>query len=285
MSSERLNLSQTEQPEYQEELPTAECLIILGAGIDQVTVRDKEGREEKIWKPSRYVVETDSTIAARDKRSGVRKSFTKDERLDKTNVIHGGTAHLLAGIEFLDEMRERGTMPRRVVFAAGRADYIQNATDDLNADEGIVMSIEFAQRTAKNPFTETEIEVRGKGTQNTAGDLLNGLKAAFDSNLNSTVIIVTEARMERTKAICVALQERFPKLTRIRTTFVSAEDILRRRYANNPARAREFEKIQKELKGSLLWEETERREKKGIEDLKKGAYDLRISDINTSGLE
>lgn len=267
------------------ELPKTECLIILGGGIDQVTVRNAETREEeKIWKPSRYVVETDPAIIARDKRTGLRKPFTKNEELGKELVVHGGTAHLIAGIQFLDEMRGHGAMPKRIVFAAGRPDYIKNVTNDMEADEGKVMLREFERQTEEESLEETAVEVRGEGSKNTAGDLLNGLKATFDAGLKNAVVIVTEARIERTRAMCTTLQERFSKLAQIDTTFISAEDLLHRRYSKDASASHMFEKIQKNFKGSALWEETRRREEKGIDDLKKGAYDLKISDIDTSGL-
>ena len=284
--SVKLELRQNENfASLERELPKTECLIILGGGIDQVTARNVETlREEKIWKPSRYVVETDPAIASRDKRTGLRKKSSKDEELDKDLVVHGGNAYLIAGIQFLDEMRGRGMTPRRIIFAAGRPDYIQNVTSEMEADEGKVMFKEFQRRTSTESLEGTVIEVRGEGSKNTAGDLLNGLKATLDGGLKSAVVIVTEARMERTEAMYAVLQEKFPKLSQIDTTFISAEDLLHRRYAERASTNRIFEEMQKKLKESALWEETKRREAKGIDDLKKGNYDLRISGVDTSGL-
>ncbi len=266
-------------------LPATDCLIILGGGIDEVTTRNVETLEEEtIWKPSRYVVGTDASLEARDKRIGTRKPLEKDEQLGGDLVIHGGTAHLLAGIQFLDEMKQHGSLPQRTGFAMGRPDYIDNVTSDLEADEGVVQLREFERRTGPDAFPGMVIEARGEGSKNTAGDLLNGLKAVHDRGLRRAVIILTEARMERTKTICAILKERFPKLAGIETTFISSEDLLRRRYSGSAASAM-FEKIQQHLKARPLWEETRKREESGVVDLKKGAYDLRISGVDTSGLQ
>jgi hypothetical protein len=282
-------LRSKESPSFPEEtpLPEPDCLVVLGGGIDQVTLGAGTDTEEKVWKPSRYVVETDQNVEQNDKRTGVRKAIKPREDLRAEHVVHGGTAHLLAGIQFIEEMKRRNTLPKKLVFAAGRPDYIKNVTvDDPEADEGLVMEREFKNRTTGQDFDGMNIEVRGKGSKNTTGDLLNGLKAAWDAKLQSAVVIVTELRKERTEAMCKYLQERYPELGGIKVQFITAEDLLRRRFSPPNSDSRKvFEQVQKELKNSELWHASEGREKTGKGQIEDGSYKFRISpEIDTSGL-
>jgi hypothetical protein len=214
------------------ELPLVESLIVLGGGIDQVTTRNVvTGKEEQIWKPSRYVVDVDPHKKEKDKRTGERKPIVPNEVLSESAVVHGGMAHLLGSMQFLEELKERGAPVTQLIFAAGRPDYIESVTHDSSVDEARVMKREFLRRIREHQVIEPDnIIVGSEGSKNTAGDLLNGFNLALEHNpiVDHVVVILTEVRLERTKVMCTYLQEQFPRLKKITVTFISAEDLLRR---------------------------------------------------------
>jgi len=257
MSQETPNIESENNIETQ--IRPVECLVILGRGIEKVNVEGKE-----VWKPTRYI----QRLNSKGFRTGSREPALGANDATETEKVFvaGGTANVLAGIEFYEMFKEKGQEPKLVIFAAGRPAYLDEEPAGFN--EGEPMK-EIFDRRIGNEDHETIIQGDDK---NTKDDVVNSLKNALEKGMETVAIINTEIAMPRTQEFYkLALQEN-PEFSQLKVYFIESERLLKERYKDNPVALSEFEKIQNELKSSEAWKYTKEREDGGIQAIRDGKY-------------
>lgn len=243
-------------------LPETGCLIVLGGGINKVQI---EGDDEPRWKVARYIMPRRKGAMVRE---DVRGPFRKDEKLDDPEAFFaaGGNAHLIGTIEYLEEMRARGKMPKHIIMSGGLSKSTTGEAPDFN--EGRIFEAALKRRLPDVPG----IESRGQGSSNTEGDLINGLSAANEYGMTEVIILLTDIRMERTKLMYEKVRQEHPELAGIQASFISAEELLSRRYSKDPKLSAKFKNILETLHGSAMGKRIKEMEQEGVRKLKEGGY-------------
>lgn len=237
-------------------LPQADCLAILGRGIERV-----ETRQGEVWKPSRYVQNIDTKREGRFLLKTGRLKGDLQEHEQQEMIVSGGTAVVLGGLQYLEESAENKPL---IIMAAGRPDYLKNAPEGMS--EGSVMKDELLRRAGQ------ALDVIVGDDKDTFQGVLHSLQTAKERGLRSITFSTIELHMPRVKAFHKYVLRERPEYTAIQTYFVTAEDLLRRRYAKNSSRLHKFERIQRELHESDVWKETLKREQHGVRAIEDGTY-------------
>ncbi|MBI2612520.1 YdcF family protein [Candidatus Kaiserbacteria bacterium] len=237
-------------------LPRADCLALLGRGV----VRVSSGEEEH-WKLSRYIEEVEPGREGGSSRTGEQVSGAISELPQENLIISGGTAGVLGALQYLEEVEGKKPL---VVMAAGRPPYLKNAPEEMS--EGSVMKRELLRRLDESP------EVIVNDDKNTYEGVLHSLQTAQERGRSSIVFTTIELHMPRVKELHKYIVQERPELRALKAYFVTAEDLLRRRYAGYLPRLEAFERIQQELHESDAWKRMWEREQRGVQDLKEGTY-------------
>lgn len=238
----------------EKKLPETDCLVVMGRGVERV-----ETSEGEKWKLSRYVQAID------EKRPG--RFLLKTERIkgevlagDQSEmIISGGTAVVLGAVQYLEEVARKPL----VIMAGGRPEYLKEAPEGIG--EGSVMKGELLRHVQA-------AEVIASPDNDTYEGVLHSLQEAKTRGYDSIIFSTIELHMPRVQEFHKYVTEEHPEFKDIVATFVTSEDLLRRRYAENPARLANFEHIQRELHESEVWRITKEREERGIRKLRSGDY-------------
>ena len=246
-----------ERQKEREPEPT-DCVVVLGRGIEQV-----DTSAGKQWKPTRSI----ERLTDKGQHQGAREKGLDSEAAGDV-VIAGANANVLASLQLFKEFNQKGKPPHLFIFAAGRPSYLEN-DPDKTLTEGKILAEKFADRAEAEAKVEFTILDKNK---NTKDDIVESLRLAFQRGLKSATFITISLHIARAEEFLKMAYNEYPELRAVTGRFVASEDLLMRRYADNPSAYGLFIKGLENLKKSAAWERTEQREKKGLEDLRSGEY-------------
>jgi DUF218 domain len=227
----------------------ADALCILGRGIEQVKTN-----RQLVWRPTRYV----EILADVGTHTGKRfQGLTID---DSTAVIAGSNANTLAAIELFGTCRKARKVPKLVIFAAGRPDYLANESDK-ELTEGRILAERFV-RGACPRLDETQIVVLKKN-RDTRDDIAETLSLVSSARLNGLIVLTVAVHIPRASEMAHMLP-----VPGVEIEFISAEELLIHRY-----RCRKWSTgFLERLSGSKAYRRTLEREERGLLALRSGTY-------------
>ncbi|MDO8558594.1 MAG: hypothetical protein Q7S09_05460 [bacterium] len=239
------------------ELFKTECLVIPGHGIEFV---GEEGNGK--WKPTRLVQGIDD----KGWRTGKRNPGLDDEKA----IVGGGNAVVLAGAQYFRDLEKSGSLPRLVIFAAGRAGYLEkSAPDDPLLCEGVPMMESFEKETSATELIGKDGVVIISGTKTTRDDVERSIELAVSKGLTKIAFLLLELRLERASVFWEIMKKERPELASLDVRFLAAEDFLKERYKNHPELV---DKILSEFKSSKAFGKTDEAEKGGAQAAREGKY-------------
>lgn len=240
------------------------ALVVLGRGIEKVSVKDKDENREPKWRPTRLL----EIMDRKGWHPGRANAFACLQRTDA--VVGGGNANTIAAAWYYRLLHRASSCPEVIIFAAGRPDYLADEHESLT--EGTVMVEKFLRKTRMLGVTAENVRILA-GNRNTYEDVLESLLTCKKRGIRQATVITVEVHMSRTVAFFCFVREKYPDLRRVRVHFKTAEELLLSRYANHSW----IEKIRhelQELRTSPAYAATWQKEKIGIRALREGRYDL-----------
>ena len=108
--------------------------------------------------------------------------------------------------------------------------------------------------------------------KNTASELEEHLKMCVERGYKSIGFVLLDLRIGRAEALIDRLKAEHKEFSYIETHCISAENLLRHRYKDNPSRLATFEKMLADFTASKAYEKTVADEKGGAEAIRKGTY-------------
>ncbi|MCC2630683.1 MAG: hypothetical protein K0S38_492 [Candidatus Paceibacter sp.] len=198
------------------QLPSADCLVIHGRGIELV-----QSGESYEWQPA-------DEIQKLPLERGAIRSLYRDTTVlmnNREGFIAGGTAVAWAASLYLSEMIKRQETPDLVIYSGGRPKYLEEAIKQglapADFNEGIVM-----QKAVENGikgFIAYRSEIHGHN-RNTSDEVMNSLEKAINEGLHRVVYINTSIALPRTAMFYfTAGREKYPQ---VHASFLSAERII-----------------------------------------------------------
>lgn len=178
-------------------------------------------------------------------------------------IIAGGHANVLAGVELFRRAADAESAPQLVVFAAGRAKYLEE--EPLELSEGSVYAEEFRRRTEPRSAGVDIIVVRDN--RNTRDDAASFLHHARQRGMRNLAVITVQVHLERTAEFFRQLEPN----AKTRLALIAAEDVLAQRYQHRDRFHAEHEAI----RASDAYERTAAMEAIGLAKLRSGTYELR----------
>lgn len=231
-----------------ESTPLAIC--ILGRGIEKA--RTKRG---DVWRPTRYIEKPTEKGA----HSGWRVRGVQLQ--DETSLIAGANANLLGACQLFEEVQANNKPPALVIFAAGRAKYLESDAD-IALTEGKILSQAFSRRV--KPTSATSLIILEKN-RDTKDDLDESLRLANANKIERLAVITVGVHIARATEFAKAAlcQYAGPKVI-----FIPSEQLLARRYCGRST----FAIILAQCAESKAYFRTAHREWHGIEALRAGTY-------------
>jgi len=225
-----------------------DVLSVFGRGIEKV---------DGIWQPTAYI----ERLSEKGGHPGMRAEgitpFDNDPRI----VIAGGEVNALACAMLYKEFATQRSVPKVVVFAAGRPAYLADDPDpDLT--EGRVMHRWFLGSVIPQPGTQIVFQANNR---NTRDDFVETLEFAKSRGLSRIAIITVQVHIPR----CQEFLKHVPEEMK------HGIDILW--FASEPIVLRHFPEAYPELWEAMIspaYARTAERERKGIEDLRAGHYNF-----------
>jgi hypothetical protein len=225
------------------------ALCILGRGIEQVKTN-----RQSVWRPTRYI----ELLAEVGTHTGKRfRGLTID---DSSAVIAGSNANTLAAIELFTTCRTARKVPKLVIFAAGRPDYLANESDK-ELTEGRILAERFVRGARPRP-DETRIVVL-KNNRDTRDDIAETLKLVLSAGLRELIVLTVSVHIPRASEMV-----RMLPVPGVDIQFISAEELLACRYRCRKWPSRLLER----LSSTEAYRRTAEREERGLLALRSGTY-------------
>ena len=224
------------------------ALCVLGRGVERV-----QTRWGSVWRPTRYLEQP----SKHGGHSGTRLPATPN---DATALIAGSNASTLGACTLFNRLRRQGDPPNLVIFAAGRPAYL---TNESMMSEGVVLQQAFMRR----------LGVHARGTEmiiladnrNTCDDINATAMLASERHITQVAIITVDVHIAR----AIEFARQVPGIARhLRLAFLTAEGLIRERYAERPCILRAIESVH----SSEAYQRTDAREAQGLQALRAGTY-------------
>jgi hypothetical protein len=246
--------------ERKEAIKPVDCMVLLGHSVEEVTTHSGN----KTWKPTALIQKRVEEDPGKWFRTGDRDPHMMADHEEA--YVGGGNAVTLAGAEMYDELREAGSIPKLVIFAAGRAFYLKKKGTPEGFSEGIPMKEVFDRKARISEEQETIILGENKQTKD---DIEGPLRIALERGYKSLAFLMLRMRIERAHAFYEKALDDQPEYRSIDTSFIAAEDLLVERYKDHPEL---LSKILKEFEDSTAFKKTAEDEKGGTDALRSGQY-------------
>jgi len=229
----------------QEKQPKYDAIIVFGRGVG----KDIRGN----WRPTPYVEEF---------KGGRHKGiFERVDPESKSSFIGGSNANVLAAVQLFEELRRTSILPKLVIFAAGRPDYLSK--ESLWMTEGRILEEKFRQKIRK--FSSSVQTVILEQNKNTKDDINESLKLVANQGFGRVAIITIGVHIPRSREFFRLAQKEGKVPAELEVDFLAAEEILARR-------SKRYTKIFELTRKTEAHKRTAACEKEGVKKLRLGHY-------------
>ena len=249
-------------------LSATDMLVLLGHSIEEVKrggiVVNGDSRQ---WAPMRLIQKMRMEGEKKYREASRNFNLSPD---DPMAYIGGGCAIVTAAVQVFEELKVMGKPLSLLVFAAGRPFYLKDKRTPEALNEGIVMKTFFLRKAGvKEGDLPMLILAENK---NTHDDIEKPLLLAVEKKLKSIAFLMLAMRISRARAFLDKIQQDHPETSHIEINFISAEDLLRRRYQQSPNVLEMLNRLLDIIEGSAAYQATELDERGGLEAFKKQSY-------------